>query len=103
MNGVGGEQTANGSAEKRAKMGAHEVQGGGKEEDEWSQGGERTPDGFAEKRAKMRGVATQWVPEGNEWRIQTHQAYRASHVNAERVDAEAIRRMPNFFFSDVYL
>ena len=37
-------------------------------------GGERTADGSAEKRAKMRRVATQWAPEGNEWRIQTHQA-----------------------------
>ena len=73
MNGVGVERTGDGSEEKRGKMGGHRVQGGGKEEDEWSQG-ERTADGFAEKRAKMRGVATQWAPEGNEWRIQTHQA-----------------------------
>ena len=94
MNGVGGERTADGSAEKRAKMRGHRVQGGGKEEDEWRQGGERTADGFAEKRAKMRGVATQWGPEGNEWRIQTHQAYGASRTNAGRPDA-------HFFFADV--
>ena len=42
MNGVGGERTADGSTEKRAKMGGHRVQGGGKEEDEWRQGWERT-------------------------------------------------------------
>ena len=35
-------------------------------------GGKRTADGSAEKGAKMRSVATQWAPEGNEWRIQTH-------------------------------
>src|ERR1700761_1526417 len=106
MNGVGGERTADGSAEKRAKMGGHRVQGGGKEEDEWRQGGERTADGFAEKRAKRRGVATQWAPEGNEWRIQTHQAYGASRANAGRPDADAIRRTHIFFllmsFSSFY-
>ena len=85
MNGGGGERTADGSAEKGAKMGGHRVQGGGKKEDEWRQGRERTADGFTEKRAKMRGVATQWAPEGNEWRIQTHQAYGASQANAGRI------------------
>ena len=97
MNGVGGERTADGSAEKRAKMGGHRVQGGGKEEDEWRQGVERTADGFSEKRAKMRCVATQWAPEGNEWRIQTHQAYGASRANAGRPDADAICRTHIFF------
>ena len=55
-------------------------------------GRERTADGFAEERAKMRGVATQWAPESNEWRIETHQAYGASRANARRPDADAIRR-----------
>ena len=41
----------------------------------------------------MRGVATQWAPEGNEWRIQTHQAYGASRADTGRPDADAIRRM----------
>ena len=91
MNDVRGERTVDGCAEKRAKMRGHRMQGGGKEEDEWRQGGERTADGFAEKRAKMRGVATQWAPEGNEWRIQTQQAYRASRANAGRPDADAFR------------
>ena len=40
----------------------------------------------------MRGVATQWAPEGNEWRIQTHQAYGASRADTGRLDADAIRR-----------
>ena len=53
--------------------------------------------GFAEKKAKMRGVAMQWAPEGNEWRIQTHQAYGASRANAGRPDADAIRRTHIFF------
>ena len=101
MNGVGGERTADGSAEKMAKMGNHRVQGGEKEEDEWPQGGERTADGFAEKRANMRGVATQWVPEGNESRIQTRQAYGASRANSGRPDAEAIRRTDIFFADDI--
>ena len=97
MNGVGGEGNAAGSTEKRAKMGGHRVQGRGKEEDEWRQGREWTADGFAEKRAKMRGVVTQWALEGNEWRIQTHQAYRASRANAGRLDADAICRTHIFF------
>ena len=97
MNGVGGERTADGSAEKRAKMGGHRVQGGGKEEDEWRQGGERTADGFAEKSAKIRGVATQWAPEGNESRIQMHWAYGASRTNAGHQDADAICWMHVFF------
>ena len=49
------------------------MQGGGQAGVKWRQGGERTADGFAEKRAKMRGLATQWVPEDNEWRMQIHQ------------------------------
>ena len=97
MNGVGGKRTADGSAEKTAKMGAHWAQGGGKAVDGWRQGGERTADGSAEKGAKMRGVATQWAPEGNEWRIQKHQAYGASSVDTRRPDAEAICRMHIFF------
>ena len=92
-----GERTTDGSAEKRAKMGGHRVLGGVKEEDEWRQGRERTAAGFAEKRAKMRGVATQWTPEGNEWRIQTHQAYGASRANAGRQDADAISGSTFFF------
>ena len=87
MNGVGGKRTADGSAEKRAKMGGHWAQGGGKEVDGWRQGGERTADGSTEKGAKMRGVATQWAPEGNEWSIQTHQAYEASRADTRRPDA----------------
>ena len=97
MNGVGGERTADGSAEKRATIGCHQVQGGGKEEDEWCQGGKWTADGFAEKRAKMRGVATQWVPEGNEWRIQTHLVYGASWPNAGLPDAERFAGRTLFF------
>ena len=97
MNGVGGKRTADGSAEKRAKMGGHWAQGGGKEVDGWRQGEERTADGSAEKGAKMRGVATQWAPEGNEWRIQTHQAYGASRADTGRPDADAIRRTHIFF------
>ena len=89
MNGVGGKRTADGSAEERAKMGGHWAQGDGKEVDGWRQWGARTADGSAEKRAKMRGVATQWVPEGSEWRIQTHGASRA---DSGRPDADAIRR-----------
>ena len=92
MNGVVGKRTADGSAEKRAKMGGHWAQGGGKEVDGWRQGVERTVDGSAEKGAKMRVVATQWAPEGNEWRIQTHQAYGASQADTGRPDADAIRR-----------
>ena len=69
MNGVGGKRTAEGSAEKRAKMGGHWAQEGGKEVHGWCPGWARTADGYAEKRAKMRGFATQWAPEGNEWRI----------------------------------
>ena len=97
MNGVGGKRTADGSAKKRAKMGGHWAQGGGQEVDGWRQGGERTADGFAEKGAKMRGVATQWAPEGNEWRIQTHQAYGVSRVDTGSPDAEAICRTHIFF------
>ena len=97
MNGVGGKRTADGSAEKRAQMGGHWAQGGGKEVDGWRQGGERTADESAEKGAKMRGVATQWAPEGNEWRIQTHQAYGASRADTGRPDADAIRRTHIFF------
>ena len=44
MNGVRGKQTADGSAEKRAKMGGHWAQGGVKEVDGWRQGEERTAD-----------------------------------------------------------
>ena len=44
MNGVGAKRTVDGSAENRAKMGAHLEQGGGKEVDGWRQGGERTAD-----------------------------------------------------------
>ena len=53
-------------------MVGHWAQGGVTDVHGWRQGGERTADGSAEKEAKMRGVATQWAPEGNEWRIQTH-------------------------------
>ena len=97
MNGVGGKRTADGSAEKRGKMGGHWAQGGGKEIDRWRQGGERTADGSAEKGAKMRGVATQWAPEGNQWRVQIHHAYRASQADTGRPDADAIRRTCMFF------
>ena len=97
MNGVGGKRTADGFAEKRAKMGGHWALGGGKEVDGWRQGGERTADGSAKKGAKMRGVATQWEPEGNEWRIHTHQAYGASRADTGRPDPDAIRRMHIFF------
>ena len=92
MNGVGGKRTADGSAEKRAKMRGYWVEGGGKEVDGWRQEGDRTADGSAEKGAKMRGVATQWAPEGNEWSIQTHQGYGASPADTGRPDADAIRR-----------
>ena len=101
MNGVGGKRTADGSAEERAKMGDHWAQGGGKEVDEWRQGVARTADGSAEKRAKMRGVATQWAPEGSEWRLQTHQAYGASRADTGRPDADAIRQTHISFFADV--
>ena len=92
-----GKRTADGSAEERAKMGGHWAQGGGKEVDGWRQGGARTADGSAEKRAKMRGVATQWAPEGSEWRIQTHQAYGASRADTGGPDEDAIRPMHIFF------
>ena len=49
------------------------------------------------KGAKRRGVATQWAPEGNEWRIETHQGYGASRADTGRPDADAIRRT-HFFF-----
>ena len=62
-------------------MGGHWAQREGKEVDGWHQGGARTEDGSAEKGAKMRGVAMQWAPEGNEWRIQTPQAYGASRAD----------------------
>ena len=52
INGVRGERTTDGSAEKRAKMGGYRVQGGGKEEDEWRQGGEWTADGFRREKSK---------------------------------------------------
>ena len=97
MNGVGGKRTADGCAEKRAKMGGYWVQGGGKEVDGWRQGGERTAAGSAEKGAKMRAVATQWASEGNEWRIQTHQAFSARPADTGRPDADAIRRTHIFF------
>ena len=100
MNGVGGKRTADGSAEERAKMGGPWAQGGGKDVAGWRQGGARTADGSAEKRAKMRGVATQWEPEGSEWRIQTHQAYGASRAVTGRPDADAIGRTHIFFFAD---
>ena len=45
----------------------------------------------------MRGVAMQWAPEGNEWRIETHQAYGASQADTGRPDADAIRRTHIFF------
>ena len=67
MNGIGGKQTADGSPDKRAKMGGHWAQGGGKEVDGWRQGGKRSADGSAEKTANIRCVATQWTPEGNKW------------------------------------
>ena len=97
MNCFGGKRTVDGSAEIRAKMGGHWAQGGGKEVDGWCQRGERTADGSAEIGAKMRGVATQWVPEGNEWRIQMHQAYGASRADTRRQDADAIRWTHIFF------
>ena len=37
MNGVGGERTMDGSANKRGKMGGRLAQGGGKEVDGWRQ------------------------------------------------------------------
>ena len=97
MNGIGGKRTVDRSAEKRAKMGGHWAQGGGKQVDGWHQGGEQTAAGSTEKGAKMRDVAMQWAPEGNEWRIQRHQAYGASRVygasqaETRRPDADAIR------------
>ena len=97
MNDVGGKRTADGSTEKRAKMGGHWAQGGGNKVDGWRQGGAQTADGSAEKRAKMRGVAMQWAPEGNEWRIQTHQAYGASQADTGRPDADVIPRTHIFF------
>ena len=90
MNGVGWKQTADISAEQRVKMGGHWAQRGGKDVDGWRQGGEWTADGCAEKTAKIRDVATQWVPWGNEWRIQTHQAYGACQVDTRHPDADAI-------------
>ena len=97
MNGVGGKRTADGSAEKRAKMGGHWAQRRGKEVDGWRQGGEWTAEGSAEKGAKMSGVATQWAPEGNQCRIQTHQAYGASRVDTGPPDLDAIRQTHIFF------
>ena len=99
MNRVGGKRTADGSAEKRAKMGGHWAQGGGKEVDGWRQGIARTADGSAEKRAKMSGVAMQWGPEGNEWRMQTHQAYGASRADTGRPGADANRRRRTQYIS----
>ena len=58
-------------------------------------------DGCPEKRAKVRGVATQWRPEGNEWRIQTHQTYAASRANVGCSDADLICRTQTLFFADV--
>ena len=49
------------------------------------------------EKSKMRGVATQWAPEGSEWRIQTHQANGASRADTGRPDADAIRRTHIFF------
>ena len=49
MNGVGGKRTADGSAEKGAKMTGYWAQGGGEEVEGWRQGGARTADGSAEK------------------------------------------------------
>ena len=63
--------------------------------------GRRTAEGSAEKRAKMRGVAKQCAPEGNEWRIQTHQAYGASRAGPGRLDADAIRGTHIFLSADV--
>ena len=101
MNGVGGKWTADGSAETRTQMGGDWAQGGGKEVDGWRQGGAQTADGSAEKRAKMRGVATQWAPDGNEWRIQTYQAYGASWADTRRPDADPICQTQTCFFADV--
>ena len=98
MNGGGGKQNVDGSAEKRAKMGGYWTQGGGKEVDGWRQGAEPRADGSAEKGPKMRGVATQWAPEGNEWRIQTQQVYGASRADTGRPDPDTIRRTPIVFF-----
>ena len=97
MNGVVGKGTADGSTEKRAKMGGHWAQGGRQEVDGWRQGGARTADGSAEKRAKMRGVATQCAPEGNQWSIETHQAYGATRADTGGPDADAIRQTHIFF------
>ena len=47
INGIRGKRTADGSAEKRAKMRAHWAQRGGKEVDGWRQEGEWTADGSA--------------------------------------------------------
>ena len=85
---------------KEGKMGGHWAQGGGKEVDGWRQGGARTADGSAEKRAKMRGVATQWAPEGGEWRIRDAPGvrgkpggHRASGRGRDSLDA-------HFFFAN---
>ena len=48
----------------------------------------------------MSGVATQWVPEGNEWRIQTNQAYGASRADTGRPDRDAIHQTLIFLFAD---
>ena len=54
-------------------------------------------DGSAEKRVKIRDVATQWAPEGNEWKIQTHQVYGVSWAATWRLEADAIRQTHIFF------
>ena len=39
----------------------------------------------------------QWAPEGNEWRIKTHQAYGVSRADTGRPDADVIRWTHIFF------
>ena len=92
MNGVGGKADCGWIRKEKSESGR--LLGAGKTVRRKMNGvgGKRTADGFAEKRAKMRGVATQWAPEGNEWGIQTQQAYGASRADTGRPDADAIRR-----------
>ena len=55
MNGVRGKRTVDGSAEKRAKMGGHWAQGGGKEVDGWRQGGGADCGRIRRERSKNEG------------------------------------------------
>ena len=97
MNGVGGESGLRTDPQRKAQSGR--LWGAGKTVRRKMNGvgGKRTADGSAEKGGKMRAVATQWAPEGNEWRIETHQAYGASRADTGRPDADAICRTHIFF------